>query len=30
VGVVKKKRRGEVVNIKINGFENEIGVVERE
>jgi hypothetical protein len=29
-GVGEKKRRGGVVNVKINGFENEIGVVERE
>jgi hypothetical protein len=30
VGVVEKKRRGGVVNIEINGFENEIRVIKRE
>jgi hypothetical protein len=25
-----KKRRGGVINVEINGFENEIGVIERE
>jgi hypothetical protein len=29
VGASKKKRRGGVINVKINGFENEIKVIKR-